>query len=191
MTENLCKQCGRRKCDTAEGHRLFFAEFLADEASARHEQNCCHGNCAPPPVAEPRLCAIPLDGPSAMHSEMAEHGDLEQHIKERHAQEAPPVTPPPASEASDLTRLIERVESAPSMTTYIANGVPVKMRHLYLRDDDAAVHVLALRVLRVLQAEDRGSVDYYNGEIEFWPRNSGGPITFDDAERLLGIGGGK
>ena len=31
-----------------------------------------------------RPCTISLGGPSAMHSEMAENGDLDQHIKERH-----------------------------------------------------------------------------------------------------------
>jgi hypothetical protein len=40
-------------------------------------------------VAARSRCDIPLDGPSAVHSEMAENGDLDEHVTTRH-QEADP-----------------------------------------------------------------------------------------------------
>jgi hypothetical protein len=40
-------------------------------------------------IAARSRCDIPLDGPSAMHSEMAENGDLDEHVATRH-QEADP-----------------------------------------------------------------------------------------------------
>lgn len=36
-------------------------------------------------------CDIPLDGPSAMHSKMAENGDLDEHVTTRHRSDVPGV----------------------------------------------------------------------------------------------------